>query len=827
VSIHLPFRWRSQWVWLGDTGAREGFLTGSRDPDVIDRFVLLRRTFSLDAVPDDAVLRATANSRLIVWVNGQEVARGPVRSDPRGLRAEIVTVAPHLRVGRNVVAVLARYYGVGTSWWLPGPVTQGLGCAAVTAELALADGTVIGTDEHWRAHAGTAWRPGPRPSEVAGFMHEMVDARELPVGWTTPDFDDEEWAAADVLSARTTGWLGQSRPPSDPHGPLPPRPIPRLDGARREPVSAAVLPMSPGPPQDDPIGQVLADCAGARRADRTVTAAAVTVELAAAGTYLVTFDFGETVSGTLRLDVDGPAGARIDWALAEESDADGLLAAATTHAGLRYVCRGHDDTFESFDPMGGRFAVAAVRTDGPLTIGVAVQERLFPRDPDAVEFRCSDPLLERVFETGLRTVDLCSHDAYVDCPTRESRAWTGDSVVAQSVHLAVSDDWSLARWHAVLAHSPRTDGMLPMAPASNLGGDPAAATYIPDFALHWIRGVHNLMRYTGDRELVADLLAGCEGALRWFVPYQAADGLLRHVPGWVLIDWSNVSIVDTGAALNALWARGLRDFEEMARWLGDGNRAGWAAGLRQRVRAGFEVFWDAGRELYRDHRVDGVVGPATSRHANAAAICAGIVPRTRLDALAGKLADRSLLARSAPSLEAAAAGDLDTAFRYIVDGNPPPSWDLRRQILEAQPFFRYVVHDALAEAGRADLVADACRDWALFLDAGERSWPESWAGGSHCHGWSSTPTRDLIVYTLGIGPAEPGFGRVRVAPRLGDLAWAQARVPTPAGPVWVRATRDSVEVDSPVPVLLDHGGGSLALAAGRHQVPLAVPAGID
>src|ERR687891_2647341 len=182
------------------------------------------------------------------------------------------------------------------------------------------------------------------------------------------------------------------------------------------------------------------------------------------------------------------------------------------------------------------------------------------------------------------------------------------------------------------------------------------ATYVPDWPLHWIRSVHNLMRYTGDRELVAGLLAQAEGVLRWFLPYRGADGLVSDVPGWVLIDWSDVPVTGTSAALNALWARGLRDFEDMGRWLGDHARAEWAARMRREVRRGFEVFWDPARNLYRDHRVDRIVGPSVSRHSSAAAVCAGIVPAERLAGVALALADRAALAHSSVSTEAFEAG---------------------------------------------------------------------------------------------------------------------------------------------------------------------------
>lgn len=820
MPIELPYRWDARWVWLGDTGHRPGLLSGAVDPAVYDRFVLLRRGFELAEVPEEAVLRAVANSRLVVWVNGHEVARGPVRSDARGTRCELAAVGEHLRPGRNAIALLARYYGVATAWWLPTPVTLGLGGGAVAVELRLPDGEAIVSDERWRALPGSAWTPGPAAFENgSGFRHELVDARELPPGWTGVDFDDRDWPQAEPIDPVNDGYLGIQQPPSDPFGRLPPRPIPQLAGETRGPASAAMIPAAAAVVASaaDPIEQVIADQRTAERSARAELAAEGPFEIAG-GSHLLALDFGQTVAGTLRLEVEAAAGARIDWAMGEEVDDDGLLVAELTHAGLRYTARGADDSHESFDPMGGRYAVVSIRSEDPVRLRAEVRERLFPPRRGALPFRCSDPLLNQIFETGLRTVDLCSHDAYIDCPTREARAWTGDFVVHQSVHLATAEDWSLARWHPVFADAPRADGMIPMAICSNLGGGPLEGNYIPDWPLHWIRSVHNLMRYTGDRELVASLLASCERVLRWFEPYRGGDGLLAEVPGWVLIDWSAVPVAGTSAALNALWARGLRDFEQLAGWLGDGHRASWAQGLRRGVATGFEAFWDPRRGLYRDQRVAGEVRPAASRHSNAAAICAGIVPAERLDGLAATIADRTSLAHSAPAFEHLGAGDLEAGASYVTHGNPAPQWDVETQILEAQPFFRYVVHDALAAAGRADLVADACRDWGAFVRAGERSWPETWVGGSHCHGWSATPTRDLMIYTLGIQPADPGFTRARVAPALGDLDWAEGTAPTPHGPLWVRAETDQLEIDSPVPLLVEWAGKKHELGSGRQEL---------
>ena len=458
--------------------------------------------------------------------------------------------------------------------------------------------------------------------------------------------------------------------------------------------------------------------------------------------------------------------------------------------------------FESFDIIGTRYLHAAVRTPGGgacPTIDVSIRDRHRPR-PDGASFRCSDPLLERIYQVGLRTVDLCALDAYVDCPTREQRSWTGDSVVHQMVDLVANPDWSMARWHPQLASMSRSDGMLAMAAASDFAADDR--TMVPDWSLHWVRSVHHIYRYMGDRAVVAELLPVAERTLRWFESYVDDSGLLNDVSGWVLLDWASVDDSGCSSVLNALWARALEDLAEMSRWLGNEGTAAWADERREAVRAGFEQFWDDGRDVYVDHLVDGVAQIQAAQHGGAAALAAGIVPVERIDRVVARLVDRSRSLRHSWVMDPVTPTGGSDGYHHLVLGYPEPTWDAQTQMVETEPFFRYVLHEGLARAGRADLIADLCRDWQVFLDAGETSWPECWTGGTRCHGWSSTPTWDLVTHTLGISPASPGYASVRVDPHLGDLDWARAVVPTPHGPITVEARADgTVEIDSPVPVV--------------------------
>ena len=70
-------------------------------------------------------------------------------------------------------------------------------------------------------------------------------------------------------------------------------------------------------------------------------------------------------------------------------------------------------------------------------------------------FTSSDPELNQLYQAGIRTTEMNSFDAFTDCPTREQRAWVGDGVVYQMVHLVANEDWRLARNLRHLGASPR------------------------------------------------------------------------------------------------------------------------------------------------------------------------------------------------------------------------------------------------------------------------------------------------------------------------------------------------------------------------------------
>lgn len=734
-----PGRWRGQWIWAAD----------APPPSEAGRsVVLLRRDVYIDSVPNVVPARMTAVARYALVVNGSEVARGPLRAS-RAQPYDLVDLAPHLSSGANSICVLAWVYARATPWWKPPTVDPELAHGAFVFEARIADAWIV-SDDSWSGRPVHGWTLTDAKG-IQGRGNETLELSSLPEQWSDPTAEFA-WAVAIVRHPAIPGEWGRPHPPSHPIGPLEPRPL-----TWPTPNAMPLACMAPGVWTTD-----------------------------------------EIVAGTVRIDIEGPAGASATVGVAERRDDAGRPSPSADDASFGVICDGSRRTIETLDAY-GLSGTLVEADDGVQIHALDVIERLHPVRGDAY-FRCSDERLDDVWAVGRRTVSLCSWDGYLDCPTREQRAWVGDAVVHQMVDLTTNADTTLARWYPRMCASPRADGLLPMAVAGDIEyGDRVG---IPDWSLHWVHAVWNLYRYIGDREEIARLLPTAEGVLRWFERFCDGDGVLRDVLGAVLIDWASVYVDGVSSALCGLWGRALSEFAEMSEWVGDTGRATWARTRHVQLARGFEQLWDPDRRRYADVVVDGRLLPMASQHGQAAAIVGGLAPKTRLARLVEVLTDEVSLvhaAFSAPDGPALPNSGVEVGGSFVRNGRPDPWWDVDGQVVRAQPFFRYVVHDALVAAGRSDLLAAACLDWTIALERCATSWTETWYGGTICHGWSSTPTRDLITYVLGVQPARPGFTTASVEPALGCLEWAAGATTTPNGTLRVEASREHIVVDSPVP----------------------------
>ena len=527
----------------------------------------------------------------------------------------------------------------------------------------------------------------------------------------------------------------------------------------------------------------------------------------------ITYDAGEITLATPWLDVRGHVGAIVDMYAGEELTENQLVEINPRRYAMRYIHGGGGlERAEAFEAVGFRYLTVVAR-EGARVEGAGAVERRYPRAGDA-SFECDVSALNRIWRVGARTLELCSTDAFIDCPGREQRAWVGDSYVHALLTYTTSTDWRLVRRHLrICAQSRRGDGLLAMVAAGDFS---LASTTIPDYSLHWIRALARYFEYSGDAELICELLPIAIEIVGAFERFRGTDGLIRNMPGWVFIDWAMTERAEVTAALDALYAAALADLAKIARAAGDARTATLALDRANQTKLAFETYWDQLRGVYVDAADKDGPRRRVSQQTNAAAIVGGCVPQERLARILQYILDDSRVIVT-PTIS-------DNLVAYLSQRMDPSDYvpfDPERAVVATQPFFSHLLHDALVRAGRRDLIPLRCMRWWPQIQRGNTCFEEYWnarpGSGSKCHAWSATPTFDLTAYVLGVRPLSPGFRTVEIAPRFGeDLQNLRGRVPTPHGMIEIELNRQNGgEIVLPEGVIADLRFEDAALCGGE------------
>ena len=787
-SLHVPPSspwptvWSARWIWTAlpselPKGNHVGFL---------------RRRFWLGAVPESVPCRVTADSRFVLWVNGSEVSRGPSRNVPERIAFHELDLAEHLHRGWNVVGAIVRHYGVPTGAWRPPSPLGEIGHGSFALE---APSIGLLSDEAWRALPGP-WATAPFAGDP---VREVVDGAGLPVGWLEDAFDDSGWSEARVLSVPPMGGLS-SAPPGAPYGGM-------------EPVGTAELTRVARPMQPVAGGRV------SGLDDRDLVAGYDPhVVHEADGDAFTTYDVGEMTHGTVVMVVRAEAGTAIDVYVGEDISEVGLAVIEPRRWVARYVAAGREEeVFETFDPIGFRYATAVVRGLGEVERLEAV-ERRYPT-AGAASFACDDERLARIWRVGARTLELCATDAFIDCPGREQNAWVGDSYVHTLLALVTNGDWRHVRRNLRIgSHSRRPDGFLS---AISAGGGSTQSFNIPEYSTYWIRSLCRYVEHSGDLDLAVELLPAAADVVAAFERHRDADGLLR-VPGIVFVDWAQTERGIATAAVDALYAAALVDYARLCDWVGDGPRADRARGAHAATAEAFEVFWDERRGVYVDALHEGgAPGRRVSQQTNALAIVSGLAPERRWQRALDAVLDPSRLRLTLSN------GDLPEHQHWLYQQWEPTGFDAEQDVVQAQPWMRHFLHQALVRAGHRDRIAEMCLDWLPQLERGNTTFEEFWdapAGtASRCHAWAATPTYDLTTHVLGVRPviesaADLGMRRLVVEPLLDSVA---GRVPTPYGELAVSITTTGGRLSVPTgvkEVVLRLASGDRVFGAGEHAL---------
>jgi alpha-L-rhamnosidase len=738
----------------------------------------LRRTFTIDAVPRQAVVYVSADNRFQLFLNGQPIARGPARGDVDHWRYETVDLAPQLHPGTNLLAAVVWNYADLA------PMAQMSELTGFLLQAGPGASSDLDTNHSWKTLLDTARQPiGLTRDQVDGYYAagpgERVDGAAYPWGWQSKSYDDAAW-----LPAAEEGHAGP-RGMSDTHSPwmLVPDALPTQ--AETTQRFARVV-----------RAEAVAVPAGFLAGHASLVVPANT-------TATVLLDQSVETTAYAQLTVSGGRGSRVDVVYAEALVApDGSKGNRDETAGK--VIRGIADEFlpdggehRAFAPLwwrAWRYVQLEIHTaDAPLTLEDFHSAFTSYPFQKVARFQSDDAELDRIEQVGWRTALLCAHETYMDSPYYEQLQYIGDTRIQGLISLYVTGDDRLLK-NAVeqLGDSQTPEGL------TQSRYPTALPQYIPGFSLLWVGMLHDLWWYDGQQAMLAPWLPNARAVLAWYQRHLTPSGLLGRLEWWPFVDWADQfpggvpphEADGQSAAQSLQFAMALQEAADLETAFGEPSEAQHDRALAVKIDAAvFRLCWDAQRHLLADTPQK----TSFSQQTNTLGVLTGAIPR----ALQAQAMERTL-------------------------GDP--------SLTPASYYFRFYLFRALRMAGLGDRYLAQLAPWRQMLADGLTTFAETPGNPrSDCHAWSAHPLIDLLATVAGIEPAAPGFARVRIVPHLGYLHTLEASMPSPRGAVTANYRladgKLTVDVTLPLGVSGDFvwNGRTTPLHAGPQH--LVLPAG--
>jgi len=723
-----------------------------------------RREFEVGPGLRSARLHMSALGLIEARVNGRRVGDEVLCPGWTSYRHRLVVrshdVSDLLVSGRNAVgAMVGEGWAVGRLGWASRrAVWSDRPAAFLHLDLDYGDRVeVVVTDHHWRASAGAVL-------ENSIYDGESYDARAEPDGWAMAGFDDREWELAEPVE-----WdMGTLEPPLSP-------PIRRIEElAIRELLTT-------------PSGQTVAD-------------------------------FGQVLTGWVRLTVDGPPGSVISLRHCEllvdgEPDFESNRTAAATD---RYTLRGDGpETWEPHFTFHGFRYVVVDGWPGPMDLE-SLTAVVIHTDMDRTGwFESSDESLNQLHRNVVWSFRGNAVGIPSDCPQRDERlGWTGDiNVFGPTAAFLYDVRGFLGSWlRDVALEQKELDGVPMVVPdALGFGGLTTAVWGDVAVSLPW-----NLYVEYGDATALRRQYPSMKAFVESVVPLLDERGLWSK--GFQFGDWLDPDAPPTqpgnaktepALVANAYLSRVLDEFQSAAGVVGEDADRAWAADLRRRVASAFVHEWVAPSGRLANE----------SQTAYALAICFGLLEPDQQERAGRRLAE----------LVTEAGFHIGTGFA----GTP---WLLHALTRTGQTEIAYrVLTQTTPPSFLYPISMGATTIWerwdAVLPDGRLNS-----TGMTSLNHYALGTVADWLHRTVGgVEATEAGYRRVRVAPIPGGgLTWARTVHDTVHGRITVQWRNDGdtrvVEVSVPEGITADvllpgHASKSQeTVGPGEHRWEYAVPA---
>ena len=712
----------------------------------------------------------SAASRYCLYVNGEAIADGPCKGAEWYHFCEELDIAPYLRDGDNVLAVkvtafpsLLNRRGSQDNWGPCSVMTESCG------PLLLADGCVdmangqsisfstLDTDWFCQTDDAITWQIFPEAS-LAGAT-ETVRGDKLPHGWTTNTAVEDSFTKAIPYRKNECSYGEFTRLL------LHKRPIPLLI---REPLAPLTALAGTGNLHFDADGKAV--CAPNQ-------------------TYSIVLEAPQLTTSYVSLPCTGGKDSRVTLTYSEgyvkrdeknrtykahRKDSTGIFEGMYDI----YCPSGQTEVYSPFWFRTFLLMRIEVTTGAePLTLHLPqLTETRYPLENKAT-IASAQNWVKPIWDISLRTLQLCMHETYEDCPYYEQLQYIMDTRLQMLFTYAVSNDTRMAKrtihdFHSSLLPEGICQSRFPS----------IYSQVIPAFSLHWVLMIHDYVEETGDLEFVRPYRASVERVFEWFGRHKNALGLVENLGYWDYADWADewpsgipnaVAKGGAGTINNLSYAYTMQTIAPLFTKLGlPALSARYINEAEQIKSAVMQHCWNNERQLLRE-------GPdfeEYSQHAQIWGVLCGLFTEdTAKSVMRTVLTDKTLVKCS-----------------FVM---------------------QFYMFRALEAAGAYAETETLWNMWRSLLDEGLTTVPEIPGAytRSDCHAWGALMLYEFPRKALGITPLDPGYTRIQIKPIAIYLQTASGSVPTPHGAVTVAWTSDeaafNLRIETPVPaqVILPNG----------------------
>jgi len=748
-----------------------------------------KNEFELSELPKEAVLHISAESHYLLFVNGVEVGRGPARGTHKDNYYDSYEIASLFKIGHNIIAVLVQCMNYDA--FMIVPVQPG-----VIVEL----NGMIASNATWDVCIAADWR-----RDAQAWYCEWRDLRQEPVGWTTGE-DSAVWETAWQIPKSSRIYKKE----------LLPRAIPALTEKTFYPVDIPVMATVPPLTDFDDIelykimidekyttyhqknAALLAGQDGCFRIDPAEDGSGRTV----------IFDFGTEICGRFELDITAPEGCVVDVCYNEAVEKDRLAVShlLKTYPFVdRYILReARQRIGNTLFERGFKMVQIVLRNfEAPVVIHqVKAIDVRYPFVRRA-SFHCSDFVLNRIWDACRETLECCATDVSTDCPWRGRAFWLHDLIVENKVSLQAFGVSEMHRRRFRLVFSDVREGnIMPGACPCPEGSDPFL---LVSTNLYIIFMLKDYLMYSNDPALIKELMPNMVAILETFSKWEDPNGfILPPEKYWDFFDWpfELKNVRSNGKAvslLSYLYIIAMKEVVELAEMTGEKIDCAKYESKIKMISSHLEECFSADDE----------------------------------NCLADWMDERGHWTHSSQLAYAFAllSGECSAQNRFYFENALSD-----KKLLMSEMYSHYFVFHAMRLCGKeAEALEQIRKCWGDIMKAGSSA---IWDGnmcqhfkgafprdGSLCYGLSTVPIDFFQTVLLGIEPLSPGFKTFKVAPVCLDIEFAEGRIPTPYGNIFIRWKRkkDDVKIKLRVPYgTIAKRIDGVAYAAGEHCFNLSI-----